>query len=159
VIWAIEPDPDCFRLLEKNVLQNQLSDIKLINCALSSENGPSKFFASEKKGGLNGSTQRIRGEGKDTVVETRGLSGLLQGAKPDLIKIDIEGDEVAVIRDLWNHDVLESINEFILEYHRHRSSIPLHEFLNYFSVKFTYQIVTDDVEGNIILHFDRHPGP
>ena len=156
VIWAFEPNPNSFHLLKKNVLQNRLQDVTLYNCALSSVNGRSKFFIPLNKNSLNGSSRAGLNEGYETTVEARKLSDLVGDVKPDFVKMDIEGDEVIVIKDLIDHGRLTSINEFIIEYHPKVGSIRLEEFLNYFTdAKFFYQIVSEDPHSNVILHFYR----
>jgi len=159
VIWAFEPNPNSFQLLEKNVIQNQLQDVKLFNYALSSINSVVPFFVPLKKASLNGSLLSGFSESQEIRVETRKLSDLIKGVKVDFIKMDIEGGEVAVIQDLVNHDSLGSINEVIVEYHQKASPIQLNEFLNHFNNwKFTYQVVSEDVERNVILHFYQDSG-
>src|SRR6478609_5383363 len=93
-IWAFEPNPNSFHLLEKNVLQNRLQNVKLFNCALSSENGQVKFFVPVKKSSLNGSSRAGLDESYEAIVESIKLSDFIKDIKSDFIKMDIEGDEV-----------------------------------------------------------------
>lgn len=63
-IEAFEPDPNTFRLLERNVQENDLADVRAHNCALWDENGSVDFFIDPAvPGSLLMSTESSRGGG------------------------------------------------------------------------------------------------
>jgi hypothetical protein len=52
------------------------------------------------------------------VVEAALLSDHID-RQVDFLKIDIEGDELAVVRDLANSDKLRHVSQMMIEYHHH----------------------------------------
>ncbi|MGI8466940.1 MAG: FkbM family methyltransferase [Pyrinomonadaceae bacterium] len=104
--WAFEPSPKSFRLLEKNVAQNNLADkIKYFNLALSSENAALEFeIAADNSGDnrikLTGEKGR-RGEQKRKTIEVAAVSfdnfldnhPEIEKDAIDLIWLDIQGHE------------------------------------------------------------------
>lgn len=118
-IWAFEPNPGAFELLEKNVKINGIQDVKLFHCALSDVEGQLDFYIPAQRGSLNASSQNNSSSHQIT-VEGKQLSKLLPDRVIDLIKIDIEGDEVKVVKDLHESKVLRSVRELVIEYHPHK---------------------------------------
>ena len=55
-------------------------------------------------------------------VKTLLLSSLIT-KKVDLLKIDIEGGELAVFRDLKAHNSLEFVDKIIMEYHHRQCGV------------------------------------
>lgn len=121
-IIAIEPNPYTRTLLEHNTWQNDLSDISIIDRALSDQNEPiSLYFPSSQSDwqlnsgqssrGWNGQLEKIMTAQK---VSTIRLSSLLK--QPiDLLKLDIEGAEQAVLIEASNH--LHDVKHLIMEFH------------------------------------------
>lgn len=118
-IIAIEADKGAFQVLENNVASNKLSGVTLHNFAVSEKEGTRAFY-------LNKDTPAYWGNslGKQTIskpkrikVKTKRLSPLLK-RKVDLIKIDIEGEEGKVIRELAKAQKLEFAQRLIIEYHQ-----------------------------------------
>lgn len=100
LVYAFEPLPENFDRLTANIKANSLSNIEASPLALSDEDGNATFVrdASSFKGCLAQeepadakSLVRVQAARIDTIVS--------RGARPpDLLKIDVEGAEAAVIR-------------------------------------------------------------
>jgi FkbM family methyltransferase len=118
-ITAFEPDPNTFTLLKKNVVNNSLRDVITENCALWDENGSIGFFVDPAvPGSLLMSTDQSRPAGTRIQVPSRKLSDFVH--EPiDFLKIDVEGAEHRIIRDLVTSGKVEFIKEMVIEYHHH----------------------------------------
>jgi FkbM family methyltransferase len=117
-IIAFEPDPETFEMLEKNVAANHLRDVTLHNCALSEQDGVLTLYRPETAGSLRMSRAFERIGGKATTVASRRLPPFV--TEPvDLLKMDIEGAEHAVLPDLAASGKLDLIRKIHLEYHHH----------------------------------------
>lgn len=133
---AFEPSPRNFRLLEKNIRQNDLSDkIKCFPLALSSQDSPIEFELDE----LNSGDSRVRTSGKSgemrehkrqtVAVEARSFDSFLRENRDiepdeiDLFWIDIQGHEghffkgaseffqkhkIPVINEFWGYGIERS---------------------------------------------------
>lgn len=120
-IICFEPDPVSFKLLEKNMVVNNLSNVTLFNAALSDIKGKAQFYGQVDVGdpdtrgnsllpawGLQRQTSSV------IEVDAVPLSDYIQ-APVDLLKLDIEGAEQKVLQALG--DKLALVKEIILEFH------------------------------------------
>lgn len=142
-IEAFEPDPATFQLLEKNISQNQMTNVVAHNCALWDENGKVEFFIDPNtSGSLLMSTDAQRLGGRRIEVPSRKLSEFI--SEPiDFLKLDVEGAEHRVIQDLVASGKAKLINQMVIEYHHHvgNQSSCLAEFLRMLeSAGFEYQV-------------------
>jgi len=123
-IIAIEPNPESFKLLEKNMFENQIEGVTLINAALSDKSGQETLFLDETnekwhstagfhKGSWTG-TQRS----EQITVQSHTFSEFI--TQPiDFLKMDIEGVEQRVLSS--SAESLPLIKEMIFEFHTHKS--------------------------------------
>ena len=88
-VFSFEPNPENVRLLKRNAALNDLS-IEVFDYALGESEGRAKLSQ-------NGATSRIGGEIEGMEVAVRTLDSL-QLPKVDLLKIDVEGYELEVLR-------------------------------------------------------------
>jgi FkbM family methyltransferase len=120
-VLALEANPITFALLQKNVSHNALDDVHVLQAALAPEAGEITFYASasdETPGAWGDSViQQPWHEGDGTAVVTVPavtLSSLL--TEPvDLLKLDIEGLETAVLEEAAPR--LSQVRQVILEFH------------------------------------------
>jgi FkbM family methyltransferase len=120
-VLALEANPVTFALLRKNISHNGLDDVRVIHAALAPEAGTIPFFTSdsdEEPGAWGDSAiQQPWHEGEATaVVQVPAviLSSLL--SEPvDLLKLDIEGLETAVLEEAASR--LSMVQQVILEFH------------------------------------------
>lgn len=100
-VVCVEPEPINFQWLSRSVVLNGYENIKLHNLALSDHDGEAVLHLGAKSGFhtlLSGAPERDLGS---LTVETRTLDGLLRDAGMDsvnIIKIDVEGSELPVLR-------------------------------------------------------------
>ena len=100
-IIAIEPSPSNIELLRKNLTLNSITNVEVLSGAISDKNGKAKFHLSHQS---NLNTFHAIGSGLKHLsgysinVETQTISQLSTTfGKPDLIRMDVEGHEVAVL--------------------------------------------------------------
>jgi FkbM family methyltransferase len=109
-IIGFEPDPGIFGILQHNVSHNRLKDVRLINAGLSAQAGSVTFTPDGTTGG------RI-GEGQNGIeVRMELLSDYLDDPV-DFCKLNIEGEELSVLREAVAEGKLRNIREIVLEYH------------------------------------------
>ena len=89
-IFAFEPDPENFALLEKNIAH--LSNVTLINAAVSDNEGTIDFYQIEDSTGCH-TTIPTNAPAKKLAVEAIRIDDFARTATPDVIKMDIEGGE------------------------------------------------------------------
>jgi FkbM family methyltransferase len=119
-VIAFEPDRATFEMLERNVRANNLADVTLVQKALYDSVGSVPFFISPEQPGLLVQSTRKENlaSSQETMVETETLSTYL--SEPvDFLKMDIEGAEDHVLKDLNETGKLALVREIVLEYHHH----------------------------------------
>lgn len=109
-IYCFEPDKSSFELLKDNLKLNEINS-RVYNYAISNKKGAIKFQSN-----LNCSVgSRVGEQGQD--VQSRDLDSLMKEIKInkiDLLKLDIEGEELKVLKKL-SHP--EKIKNFTCEVH------------------------------------------
>jgi FkbM family methyltransferase len=106
-VTTFEPDPQIFNVLERNVRDNNLSDVELVKAGLTAAAGTASFSSDGADGG------QITDVGSET-VETVPLSQWLE-EPVDFLKLNIEGFELDVLREA--EDRLHNVRETVIEYH------------------------------------------
>lgn len=97
-VWAIEPEPTNFSLLQKNIKLNQLHNVVLVNKAISNTNRTAKLYVSHEESGEH-SLIRGRSHIKNSIeVDATTLDDLIGCERVDLVKNDCEGSEIDVLR-------------------------------------------------------------
>lgn len=115
-IVGFEPDPLIFDILQENVNNFGLSNIKLENKAVWNENDLHLGFRPEK--GLGGRLDFTLVSSDRLVVKTVRLKDYL--TEPiDFLKIDIEGVEVVVLEDI--KEDLHWVEKMFVEYHSEKN--------------------------------------
>jgi FkbM family methyltransferase len=119
-VYAFEPNPDCYRRLLKNVVENRLQDrIQTFNVALG-EHVASGTMRVEG-GGTTGGTvvlgdSMTTDEGAHVTVTTVDhMVSALGIPRIDLLKIDVEGAEIDVLQGAARS--LPMTRRMIIEYH------------------------------------------
>ena len=124
-IIAIEPIPSTFKMLKKNVQGNKLKNVILVNKALTKSKGKIKFEMVPEVPFAGGSdiamlkrkwldNKRI----KKITVNSTTLSDLckkLKINKIDILKLDVEGGELDIIKSSKNF--LPNIKKIVIEWH------------------------------------------
>jgi FkbM family methyltransferase len=116
-VWAFEPNPFSYQILEQNVEQNRLKQVKIFDIVLSSAEGVVDFYVPVDKASLNGSSFAYNDTDQRIGAMSRRLSTLLGNRSVDVLKLDIEGSEWNVVEDLIKHDKLKQIRLIMMELH------------------------------------------
>lgn len=150
-VYAFEPSPTTFSLLEKNIQNSGLKNIILQNVGLGAEPGEFTltFAPSNRSGGfVSDQTQAGDGHTTEKIVISK-LDEVIQSLNPpsvDFIKIDVEGFEGHVIRGaeqtLSAHKpvVVLELNHWCLNAFQ-RTSIP--DFLDFLRSVFPILMAVD----------------
>jgi FkbM family methyltransferase len=118
-VLAFEPDPETFALLERNVAANHLDGVRAVNRALGDAETTADFYYNPATpGNLGMSTIPHPALTGRRTVETTPLSPYLD-ATVDLLKLDVEGAEDAVIAELAASSKLGLVRQIVMEYHHH----------------------------------------
>lgn len=144
-LLAFEPSAATFALLEQNVTRNALSGVRLQRKALAGRDGPIEFFIDADDGeSFLQSTIRERMPKSHETVEGVRLSRYID--RPvDFLKLDVEGSEMEVLRDLRDAGKLALVREMVVEYHHHirRGEDGLSELLALLEAAgFSYQLTS-----------------
>jgi FkbM family methyltransferase len=115
-ILSVEPNPETFAFLEKNIRDNGLQDrVVAVNAAVGAEPGAATLELVEHSLG----TRLARGGAGTVAVSVQTVPSLLDGAgmrDVDLFKIDCEGMEYDVFEAL-DSDQLSRLSAVACEYH------------------------------------------
>jgi len=115
-IFCLEPEPHNFKRLQENVNDNKLENIICEKLALAKETGTQNLFLSADS---HNHSLLENNSAKTLSVKTVSLADYLEQRKIKkiaLLKMDIEGGEMAVIDGL-NSDLCKKIKAILLEYH------------------------------------------
>lgn len=107
-MYSLEPQPDNYLLLKHNLDQNQLDSISL-KMGMYSYTGSAKFTNNQD---FNANTISESGEETIKVISLHDLMKEYKLKQIDLLKLDCEGSEFAILRSN-----LSRINAILLEYH------------------------------------------
>ncbi|MBS1959499.1 MAG: FkbM family methyltransferase [Bdellovibrionales bacterium] len=102
-VYAFEPEPENFKLLTENVRLNQLdAEINAYNAAISDKKGEATLFvSSDNTGGNKLGVPETSSHSSVTVPTIDIVSFIDQDSGPiDLLKIDVEGWELPILRHL-----------------------------------------------------------
>lgn len=119
-IICFEPDDHTFSILKDNIESNGIQNIEMHNKAVADYDGEINFYNIEdNKSSVVMSTVRERVQnGKRNVVEATRLSNYINSTI-DFLKMDIEGAELSVLKELIKSDKLRYIKQMVIEYHHH----------------------------------------
>lgn len=126
-ITAFEPNPNVFPLLEENIEYNRIEEVQLHNLAIAKEAGERELYiessgfaafstASFRKDAWNGK-QRSR----PIKVPAEPLSKYIN-KKIDILKIDTEGTEYEILKELDESKSFSKIENLFVEYHPSKGS-------------------------------------
>ncbi len=128
-ITVFEPSPEIFNFLEKNIEQNNLKNVKLVQAALYKKSGTMPLFSFAERQGGGGSTtvkgvitsKTKRHPANEESVPAVVLSEYI--TEPiDFLKLDIEGSEGIVIDELDESEKINFVEECVLEYHYNKEN-------------------------------------
>ena len=120
-IVGFEPNPANFKLLKSNISIWGLRQVSIHNLALSDKRGKSKLVLISSVGDWS-SHIRWGEEGEFITVNTTPLSAFLTKTV-DYLKLDVEGEEEKVIRELSQSKKIHEILRLVIEFH-HEPTLP-----------------------------------
>lgn len=113
---AFEPDRAVFDLLKRNTEKNSISNCVIFRTALADYSGNGKLFSPMYgKGSLNSSLVKNYGA-QVTEVPVSRLSDFIH-CEVDLLKIDTEGSEAAILNDLIQTHAIRKVHRIVIEFH------------------------------------------
>lgn len=138
-ITCFEPNPASIAFLKENISQNNLDTIDVVPAAVWNTDGTISFSHSMWSWG-----DHVRTDATNNTFEVKSTRLLKYLQEPvDILKIDIEGAEEAVIKDIDPY--LKNVQAIVMEYHSNLKPLPndLHNISailkkNDFEIKFGY---------------------
>ena len=116
-VIAFEPDPITFARLARTIEMNGLRDVRLENAAVGHKDGTVAFYYNRSdSGSMTASVESSRGGDARQEVRAVRLSAWIQ-EPVDFLKLDVEGAEYDVVRDLIDTDAIRWIRDTVIEYH------------------------------------------
>lgn len=118
-IYAIEPSPSNYEILQKNVRLNDLDNVFSANIALSSQDGEFTFSTSPDRNSGWGRLGKWKAAKSEVVVETKTLDNFVQEqgvSEIDFLKIDIEGHELEFLKGAEKTLKSRLISRIMVEY-------------------------------------------
>jgi len=144
-VVAIEPDPNHFKKLKKNINLNNLKNIFLKNVALSNKNGLNKFY--QVKNNTTGNhivNSKAKPYGPKKIIKVKTLNATNFLEKADFVKMDCEGQEAEIFKCLLK---VKKIPDILFEIHDKNKAKKIYIIskklkLNLFSQKNMWKEVT-----------------
>ncbi|MFI5310335.1 MAG: FkbM family methyltransferase [Gemmatimonadales bacterium] len=109
-ITAFEPDPALLAVLRTNLERNGAGHVTLVNAALGAEDGEMGFTPDGQAGGM------LVAAGAPMRVRVERLSRYLD-QEVDFLKLNIEGAELEVLRELRASGRIALVRAMVIEYH------------------------------------------
>ncbi|KIE59157.1 hypothetical protein A946_03905 [Methylacidiphilum kamchatkense Kam1] len=114
-IEAFEADPELACILKRNISENYLANVQVNDCALGNKNGVGEFYPNNNP--VLGKMGKPSVGSKPSIpISIRRLSEWI-GEGVDFLKLDVEGAEWEIVKDLYESNVLWKIKEAVVEYH------------------------------------------
>jgi FkbM family methyltransferase len=128
-VICFEPNPKAFHYLKRNIEENKLADVTLVNAGLSDVEGSINFFVDESNT-LISSIEKNRAGRNELKVQSTTLTSYIQNRLVRFAKIDVEGAEWLIVNEIKRTNAIENIQEFAFEYHHNAgTSHTLAQFL------------------------------
>lgn len=165
IIYAIEPDPKNYKLLIKNIKYNGYSNIvKPFQIAISDKKGTAKFFIGRfsNVGTLNPIDYRTGKRlsnlsDKSILVKTDSFDNFVLDKEPiDLVRMDIEGHEVEVLKGIIRYIKKTNFNlKILFEAHPSKYDDDKHNMkdvlINLFALGFEIKAIITNVPNEDFL--------
>lgn len=117
-VHAFEANPLVAGLMRENMATNHFTRVLVHEVALSDQEGELTFFISEDAGTLLGSVFAERGGDKAMQVKATRLSQRMAAMdRIDVVKMDVEGAEWAILTDLLESGQFARPGQYLIEYH------------------------------------------
>ena len=137
-VFAFEPAPASVERLRKNATLNGFHRIDIHQAAVSNYGGSAELYLSEIEDGLN---SLVRKSESSTVVDVVTLDSILAGCRVDMIKIDAEGSEEAVLEGMRETIRANPELKIVIEWN---PEVSRNHILKFLSNSFEVYIVEED---------------
>lgn len=173
-VFTFEPDPSTFRLLERNITENRLTNTEAFNVAVSNREGEIPFYKARNEPGspaMSTRADRMQDRNRDAdriSVKAVQLSAFLREHhidSVDILKMDTEGSEWDVIEDMIGSGAIDRVDRILLEYHHciAGEGSRLGKFLNLLEAQnFEYKlhasflpVTREDKSQDVLVYFYR----
>jgi len=117
-VYAIEPSPEHFEALKKNVEFNKWDNVEAFECAISSIDGEAEL--SQFEANRTSHSLAIDHGGKKVTVKTKRFDTFFRENKidkVDFVKFDVEGAEDMILRSEGFKNVADKIKAIEVEFH------------------------------------------
>jgi len=98
-IYAIEPNPNTFKYLKRNIEFNKLKNVELFNIGIGERKEVIPFYISKKW-----NWSRFVDKGEDIIetkqIEVNNLNNLFLGKGIDVVRMDVEGFELNILKGM-----------------------------------------------------------
>lgn len=115
MVYAFEPDPTNFSILQKNIKLNGYNNVVMLNKAVTERTGRLNLYVSDGSAGDH-KTYNSDEHRKTLEIDGVALDDLLMGKKVDFIKMDIQGAEGGALKGmtsiLANSSNIKVLSEF-----------------------------------------------
>ena len=132
-VIAVEPDPNNVFFLMQNVKQANLSNVKILQCAVSDKDGTAFLYFSSHIAGHTLCKNLGKGE---ILVRTRTLASIIQSNTADLVKVDVEGAEWLVLKGA--EPILDRIKAWVVELHNPKRKRELEQWFVFHGYSFKW---------------------
>ena len=153
-VVAIEPQPDSFEMLNKNIKLNKLTNISTLNHAVSSKKTTLKLYSSYS------TVQERAGQNPQQYIEVSAdnldnLLGQLAIDEANLIKVDVEGAELEVLKGATG--ILSKSRDLALFVEVHSADLvrPLLELCGSYGLKVQFEKIYENGSSHLLLKKKR----
>jgi FkbM family methyltransferase len=125
-VHSFEADPATSEILRFNVERNHLQNVVVRNVLLADHAGTEKFHVAARTPGslmMSSVAARFGSDDREITVNAERLSEYIDGPV-DLLKLDVEGSEFGVMRELVSSGKIAQIARMIIEYHHRIGNQP-----------------------------------
>lgn len=118
-IIAFEPEEKAYEILKRNIEINRLKNITIENFAIGKEISETDFYSDpENPGSPLASLDKKRMSKQTNKISQKKLSDYIN-EDIDFLKLDVEGAELDIIKELTVSEKIGRVNQAIIEYHHH----------------------------------------
>ena len=120
-IYAVEPGPENYELLKRNITLNDIRNIETHNMAISNEKGTAKLYLGQACNLHSLIKSKTNPETDFVEVPTDTVDNFLKGRKPiTCLRMDIEGFETELIEGMRETLKSKHFTKMFVEIHPHR---------------------------------------